>query len=359
MALLAAGLPSSWRRRVYALDGGPFAVQVLSSGVPVEVHARRRRYDPLPLAALWHCILATRPDVVHSWGWISTLVAGPVCRVLGVPLIDGAIRTGALQPDSLRLKRLGMGMASLIVANSEAGIRSWGVDHAKGRVVHNGFDWSRLSATGDACGSGAAALRPEDSTLTVVMTGRMGMWLDKDYRAVLAAARILRNDEPPCRFLLIGHGQRRDELVAEAADLIADGTVAFPDPDLEVLGHVRSAHVGVLMTAPTWGQEGCSNAIMEYMACGLPVVCSDGGGNREVVDDGRTGFVIPPADPRALAERIAYLRDNEDERRALGDAGRERISSHFSVSRMVRDYVSLYWEVLSSAGDQGGSACAS
>ena len=94
-------------------------------------------------------------------------------------------------------------------------------------------------------------------------------------------------------------------------------------------------------------QEGCSNAIMEYMACGLPVICSEGGGNREVVEDGKTGFVIAPADPRALAQRIAYLGNHEAERRAMGAAGRRRIMETFSLEQMVDDYVRIYEEALS------------
>ena len=92
---------------------------------------------------------------------------------------------------------------------------------------------------------------------------------------------------------------------------------------------------------------------MEYMACGLPVVCGEGGGNREVVDDGKTGFVIAPADPQALAERIAYLRDHEAERRAMGEAGRERILEAFSLERMVGSYVRIYEDALSRSGRSG------
>ena len=136
--------------------------------------------------------------------------------------------------------------------------------------------------------------------------------------------------------------------MAEAADLVEDGTVTFPDAGVEVLGWVRHAHVGVLMTDPKWAQEGCSNAIMEYMACGLPVVCGEGGGNREVVVDGKTGFVIAPSDPRELAERILYLRAHEAERRAMGEAGRRRIHEAFSLQRMVGDFLRIYEEALST-----------
>ena len=96
------------------------------------------------------------------------------------------------------------------------------------------------------------------------------------------------------------------------------------------------------MTDPAYHQEGVSNSIIEYMACGLPVVCGEGGGNREVVADGATGFVIPPSDAEELATKLIWLREHESERRAMGDAGRRRIEEVFSIERMVAGFVRVY-----------------
>ena len=144
MALLATALPADWQRRVFALSEGPFEAHLRARGISLEVHARRSRLDPVPTAALWRSIVTWRPDIVHSWSWMCTLAAGPLCRLLGVPLIDGTIRTGALQPEHLWLKRIGMACSTTVVANTAAGVQAWGVSPAKARVVYNGFDWSRL-----------------------------------------------------------------------------------------------------------------------------------------------------------------------------------------------------------------------
>jgi len=345
MALLAAGLPSGWQRRVCTLGGGPFESHLRAKGITVEVLSRRSRLDPLPVVALWRSIVTARPDLVHSWSWISTLAAGPLCRLLRIPLIDGTIRTGGLQPEHLWLKRLGMACASLVVTNTHAGAQAWSVGPVKARVVHNGFDWSRLAAHSAARGSASQPRSDHERPFTVAMIGRMEP--ERDFRVVIAAARMLQKEAPSCRFVLVGDGTERAELLREAADLIGSGIVAFPAADIEVLGYVRDADVGVLMTDPKWAQEGCSNAIMEYMACGLPVVCAESGGNRELVEDGKTGFVIAPADPRALAQQIAYLRDHEAERRAMGAAGRQRIVESFSLQRMVDGFLRVYEEALS------------
>ena len=85
------------------------------------------------------------------------------------------------------------------------------------------------------------------------------------------------------------------------------------------------------------------------MACGLPVVCSEGGGNREVVVDETTGFVIAPSDAEGARRELVWLRDHEFERTAMGDAGRRRIDEVFSIERMVADFVRVYEQALSAA----------
>lgn len=336
MALVATSLPPAWERRVWTMASGPFLPYLHERGVPVTVRQRRHRFDPLPATALWSELRSWRPDVVHSWSWMSALAAGPLCRLLRIPFVDGMIQSGALEPDYRLLKRLGMASATLVVANTRAGLDAWGVGPAKGRVVYNGFDLSRLTH--------AAAPFDADPRFTVIMTGRMVPV--KHYDIVIQAARLLSRDSDGWRFVLVGDGSDRDRLLAEARDLVETGTVAFPPPGIEVLDLVQTADVGVLMTNPALAREGLSNSIMEYMALGLPVVCGDGGGNPELVRDGTTGFVVSPTDPVALARRLSYLRDHQDEGRSMGAAGRERILREFSVKKMVDRILRVYTEAM-------------
>ena len=115
---------------------------------------------------------------------------------------------------------------------------------------------------------------------------------------------------------------------------------------MEILGLVRRADVGVLMTNPRLASEGLSNSIMEYMALGLPVVCGDGGGNPELVQDGTTGFVVRPSDTSELASRLSRLRSDPALCTAMGGAGRARISDEFSLERMVRNMLRVYAEAI-------------
>ena len=337
LALLAEYLPPGWERAVWSFSGGPFAEVIRAAGTEVQMHQRAATWDIRPAVPLWRLLVRRRPDVVHSWGWMSTAAAGPACRLLGIPLVDGTIRTGALNPQRGLISRLSMTWATRVIANSHAGLTAYRVGADRGRVAYNGFDPKRL-ALAERAGAPAAG------RFTVVMTGRMGE--QKDFPAFLEAARRVAQAEPTAwRFLAVGDGPQRARLMRHVNDLIAAGAVAFPPPCQEVLPIVRQAHVGVLMTPPHIG-EGCSNSIMEYMACGLPVVCSNRGGNRELVLGDETGFLIPPADPSALADKLRWLRAHPNDAAVMGHRGRARLLHDFSVEKMVRGIVSVYEETL-------------
>ena len=109
---------------------------------------------------------------------------------------------------------------------------------------------------------------------------------------------------------------------------------------------LAAADIGVLLADTRCLAEGLSNSIMEYMACGLPVVATDSGGNPEIVSDGCTGLLVPPRDSQAVVDALRLLMNEPESARRLGDTGRERIRSEFSVDAMVRKTVAVYESVI-------------
>ncbi len=166
LTLLARYLPACWNRQVWSLGDGIFAGVLRGQGVTVEVLERRNRFDLQAFLTLWRKIRQVRPDLVYSWGWMSSAAVGPVCRLLGIPLIDGTIRMGMLPPRRRLGQRFGMLWASRIVANNRAGLNAWAVPASKVRVLYNGFDPELLRYAGDGGHS-------EPARFTSVMAGRM------------------------------------------------------------------------------------------------------------------------------------------------------------------------------------------
>jgi glycosyltransferase involved in cell wall biosynthesis len=339
LALIMRHLPPQWERAAWVMKGGPFADVIAADGHRVVVAARKARYDVRPAWSLWRMLWDWRPDVVHSWDWMSTFAAAPLCRALGIPIVDATIRNGIARSKGSTQRRISQRLSRLVVANSKAGLSAWHIPAAKGRVVYNAFDAGRLASADKPVAAEAS------DRLTVVMVGRMVS--HKDFPAVIAAARDLEARQPGrWRFLLLGSGPLLPSLRAAAADLTATGVVSFIDPGLEVLPIVAAADIGVLMANEAEHREGCSNAIMEYMSCGLPVVCSSGGGNPELVVDGVTGSLVPWGDWRALADALAFLAEHPQKAREFGEAGRRRIIEEFGVARMIRAMEIVYREAL-------------
>ena len=348
LALITEYLPERWERRVWTMGGGPFVEVMRQRGQRVDVSARAARLDVRPAADLWRLLWDWRPDVVHSWDWMSSLAALPLCALLGIPIVDGTIRNGIARRRRALPLRVAMAASKLNVSNSRAGLRAWGVGAAKGRVVYNAFDPARWPLCENVPGDVRAAPGADvpSAPTTIVMTARMVS--HKDFATVIAAAGDLDARQPGhWRFVLLGDGPERPRLRALAGDLVARGVVEFVHPGLEVLPFVREADVGVLMSNEAQHTEGCSNAIMEYMACGLPVVCSPGGGNPELVVDGETGVLVPAGDRDALAGALRRLAADRILARRMGEAGRARLKRSFTVERLVEDLERVYLEALS------------
>lgn len=333
LALLATSLPAGWSCTVASLQDGPYRPVLEEAGIDVTVFPRSFRLDVRPAFRLWRAANAFRPDVVHAWGWMSTLAMLPYCRMRRTPIVNGSIRHGGVPDRRSWIDRLAVDLADAVVANSRAGLRAYGAEGPRGHVIHNGFDTRRLQGL-----RGGPAPR-RNGTTTVVMAARM--CADKDWRAFINAARVLTGEDAGWRFVGMGDGPDRAAVLAFAADLIAENRIEFPEPGLEVLPAVARADIGLLLTG-TSAAEGCSNAVLEYMACGLPVICTDAGGSAETVEHGGTGLLVPAGDHEALLAALRRMRRHPDEARGMGDAGRSRVAGHFSTSRMVGRYLELY-----------------
>ena len=336
LALLVKNLPDHWMRRVWGMGKGPFSDEIGGAGIQMDIKERSWQFDVSPILDLWRIIKQWSPDIVHSWGWMSTLAAAPICKYLGVPLIDSSLRGGAVRHYRRSVRKLAMQIADRTIANSYAGLEVWGINKEKGRVVYNGFDPERIKYCNNV-------EHRDGNPFTVIMTGRMLLEY-KDFISFIKIARkAVIDNRLPFQFIALGNGPDRIKIMEEANDLIKQGIVVFPDPQLEIINIVKKADVGILLSPEG---EGCSNSIMEYMICGLPVLCNDAGGNRELVKDGITGYLTPTIEIQAILEKITYLYLHPEDRIAMGSAGNKRVIEEFSLERMISKMMEVYAELI-------------
>jgi glycosyltransferase involved in cell wall biosynthesis len=159
----------------------------------------------------------------------------------------------------------------------------------------------------------------------------------KSIDVFLRAAKLVRDANPNARFLIVGDGPMRNSMVHLSQELGINTVVTFLGARRDIPEILSAADIGVLSSS----SESSSNAILEYMASGLPVVCTDAGGSRESVIHGETGLVVEIGDYRAMADCILRIAKH-DLFSVMGQKGQKRIGAYFCGSEMVRNHESLY-----------------
>lgn len=333
-ALLAMELSSEWAVEVWSLADGPWGKVLSDRGIPVEIRSRSRRFDVRPAFDLWRRLHQIRPDVVYAQGWMMPSAAGPACASLRIPLVDSRMRGASVRRDNYHKTKLGLWWSDIVIANSQAGLRSLKLRSSeKGRVIYNGFDWGRVTPRT----SEPLERRP----YVAAMAARMQEM--KDWDLYLDVAKLVTRRDPGLwRFLAIGGGPERERLINKYPELVSDGTLEFIPEVGDVMPLLATTDVGLLLTNPRRAAEGCSNSILEYMASGLPVICTDSGGNAELVREGVNGFVVPPSDAQSIVEKLAVLAQNPSGSRVMGTVGRERVRQEFSIESLAKGTVAAF-----------------
>jgi len=128
------------------------------------------------------------------------------------------------------------------------------------------------------------------------------------------------------------------ELKQQAIKLGIDEHVLWLGERTDAIDWLGASDIGLL----TSHEEGFSNSILEGMACGLPMVVTDVGGNPEAVVDGENGFTVPSRNPEALSQVILKLAQDLELRKSMGAKGRQRVHKLFGIDRCVDLYAALY-----------------
>jgi L-malate glycosyltransferase len=278
-----------------------------------------------------------RIAVAHAFDFYSNLMLIPAARMAGVPVIGSHRQLGDLLTRAqFKAQYWAFRLCSRVVCNSQAAartLRQADLPESKLEVIPNGL-------TEEAFTAAQPAIPRKPGVLRVGMVARMNSPVKNHPLFLKATARLLR-DRANVEFVLVGDGPLRPGLERMAAELGIKDKVLFTGERHDIPALLASFDISVLISS----SESLSNVILESMAAGIPVVATDVGGNRELVVNGQTGLLVPPADETKLVESLAYLVRDSASRAAYAARSREFARAKFHIDHVSRRFQQLYTEL--------------
>ena len=281
--------------------------------------------------------------VVHTVDLSANIFALPAAAAAGVPVRIANRRE--IMPDRTRgqivAQRAAYQFAHKVVANCRAAADRLRLERvAAGRIamVPNGVDRSAFATT---------RLRRPLRRVSVVAN----LHPRKGHDSLIDAAPEVLRRFPDARFDIVGDGPERESLQARAKAQGVAAAFTFAGYDENVAQRLHDADIFVLPSHT----EAFPNAVLEAMCAGLPIIASGVGGLLELIDDGRTGLLVPPGDPRALAHSVCRLMGDCALGERLGKTGSHEVQ-RYSFSRMTSSFELLYLAELNRRGAALGHA---
>ncbi len=308
---------------------GELAEDVEALGWPVFALGAPSGLKPSLIVKLAAIFRRWRPDVVHTHDPRALFYAGPAARAIGAPMLVHTRHgrdVGSTPRQTVMFRWLARLVDRFVCVSGEVSRLSLqqGIDESRLHTILNGIDISRFGFHGP------------NASGPVVAVARLSP--EKDIANLVRATAMAVERAPDLRVEVAGGGPCRERLCRLAAELGVADRVAFLGEVRDVPAVLSRARMFVLPSR----SEGIPLTVLEAMACGLPVVATRVGGLPEVVEEGVTGHLVPPADPAALAAAMVETWSDPDRRDRMGHAGRRRAEQYFDIRRMVAQYEALY-----------------
>lgn len=314
---------------VFSLAG--YKAGIVPGNVPL--HPLVTRLRPASLFLVWELyrlIKELRPDKVFSVLWSVNVIAAAAAMLAGVPAVlneattpSESVRRYSFPFLRRKLVSFFYGRAEAVIAVSDYAkadlVRNFGVPMEKIVTAHNGI---RPAETEKAAGE-----YDPGSKGHILSCGGLNWW--KNYSLLIKA---LAGGKGP-GLIILGKGPLKNRLIKEAAE--AGVSLSLPGHKDNPYPYFRNAAVFIL----TSKYEGFPNVLLEAMACGTPVISVDcPGGIREIIDDGKTGLIVPQDDPAALRSAINKILKDPGLAKSLAAAARAKLEEKFLFERMLSDY---------------------
>jgi glycosyltransferase involved in cell wall biosynthesis/Tfp pilus assembly protein PilF len=291
-----------------------------------------------------------RPQVVHAWQDLTSLMAVVAALLAGVPRIVLCCRS--VRPDNprRRLRRFMkeayqavLSHPSVVLSNnSRAGADDYaewlGLNPASVEVVYNGIDFDRLKS--DASAEATVRAREELGIPdgAPVLGGVFRMSEEKRPLLWVEVAALVAAENPAVHFVICGDGPMRDEMLNLAAERGISDRVHMPGAQPNIGSWFKMMDLVML----TSRHEGLPNVLLEAQSLGVPVVAPDVGGMSEVVEQGVTGWTIKDADAAKLAERVLFCLSDQSWRQPAVERAPRFVRERFGIEAMLRRNLQVY-----------------
>jgi len=320
--------------------GGPVEEELRRYGADVRVLRRSGHFSVRDLFALIGLIKREKVSIVHTHLISADIWGGIAAKLLGkkhVSTIHGGYYVSDFLADIKH--KIRMFFPGAIIAVSESTrllcIERFGVPPEKIRVIYNGVprpapqDSLRTARKREEFGIRKDAL----------ILGTFGrLEVEKGHRYLLEAVSLLKKTFPHIVLLVVGDGSLKEDLGRRASSLGLDGQVFFLGEN-DAMAELIALMDIILFPSL---HEGLSLACLEAMAAGKPVIASSVGGMRELIEDKKSGILLPPRDIRALAAAAERLIQDSGFSHALSLAAKERVEKNFSEKEMISKTEALY-----------------
>ncbi|MBM4077194.1 MAG: glycosyltransferase family 4 protein, partial [Planctomycetes bacterium] len=220
---------------------------------------------------------------------------------------------------------------------AEFAITETGLRPNKVSVIPNGVDFQRFS---QAVPANLTQWGIPEGSPVLTTIGRLEH--QKGIDILLQAIEIVHEQKPDCHFLIVGDGPDRQKLESQAGRTKASSIVHFVGPQNDIPG-ILAASTGFVLPS-RW--EGMSNALLEAMAAGIPVIATEVEGSVDLIESGTSGILVPSENPRALSGAILELLAHPDHGNDLSLESQVFASKHFTVNSISESYSALYKSLL-------------
>ncbi|MEJ5359467.1 MAG: glycosyltransferase family 4 protein [Desulfobacterales bacterium] len=339
IAILAEGIDRrKYDPEVWCLArGGPLAEALGRSGIRVRVLGLDNYHDPSQVLRLSRRLRRAGADIVHAHGSFAGTFGRLACLFAGRRHVLVHVHTTEphLTRRHLGVQRMLAPFTRAVVCVSHA-VRRFvtgplGIPAGKCRVVYNGVPEATSGASGIPERAG-----PAEGSLAVALGHLVE---NKGHRVLIEAFRRVTERRTDLRLWIVGDGPLRADLERQAQGL------RFPDR-IRFTGRLADVHPVLaradMVIQPSLYREALSLALIEAAQHGLPAVASRLGGIPEVIAHGRTGLLVPPGDPEALAAAILQLAADPGLRSRLGRAARAEYEQRFRAERMIAEIEAVY-----------------